>query len=213
MICLFIMNIDLEKKVQGREYRNYTIYIDPGHGGIDSGATGNNAIEKEINLQVAKYLKSYFEEIGINVLMTRESDIDYYGDVRGSKKRSDLQTRIDMINQSDADLYISIHMNNISSSKWSGSQVFYYPENEQSKKLAKSVMGNLKDILKNTTRDAKEAKSLYLLKHVEKPGVLVEAGFLSNPTEAELLKNPEYQQKLAYAIYIGILEYIDAENV
>ncbi|MDF2700711.1 MAG: N-acetylmuramoyl-L-alanine amidase CwlD [Haloplasmataceae bacterium] len=212
MVCLFIVNINLSNKVNGEEYRNYTIYIDPGHGGIDNGAVSNGAIEKELNLKVSMYLKSYFEQVGINVLMTRETDIDYYGDIRGSKKRSDLQTRIDMINKSNADLFLSIHMNNISSSKWSGSQIFYYPDNVNSEKLAKSVMKNLKDMLKNTTREAKTVKTLFILKNVEKPGVLVEAGFLSNPQESSLLKDSSYQEKLAYAIFIGVLEYLDSKQ-
>jgi len=209
IVFLLMINLQVTKKVSGQPYKNYTIYIDPGHGGIDGGANVGDVKEKDLNLKVALYLRSYLEELGINVLMTRISDIDYYGNVQGSKKRSDLLTRIEMINNSQADLYVSIHMNKMANPRWSGAQVFYYPGNDNNSILANHVQQNLKELL-DSKREAKSIKSLFLFKNVNKPGILIEAGFLSNPTERSLLQKSYYQEKIAHAIYLGILQYLDS---
>lgn len=211
IIFLLTLNINLTKKVNGQRFHNYTIFIDPGHGGYDGGATCNGIKEKDLNLQVALILRNYLEGLGIRVLMTRASDIDYASNSRGSKKRTDLLHRIDMINNSDADLFISIHMNKMVNTSYYGAQTFYYPKNADNKLLAESIQANLKETL-NTKREAKSINSLFLFRKVNKPGVLVEAGFISNFEEAKLLKQPTYQDKVAYTIYIGIIQYLTAKD-
>jgi len=196
-----------------KQYNQYIIYIDPGHGGYDGGASSSNDdYEKDLNLSVALHLRNYLEQVGINVLLTRDSDIDFVTPGKGTKKRRDLDKRIEMINQSDADLFISIHMNALRNPRWNGAQTFYCTKYAENKLLAESIQKGLKEILQNTDRKAKPYKTLYLLKMVDKPGALIEAGFLSNPNEANLLGQIAYQDKVAYAIYIGIISYLNLED-
>jgi len=127
----------------------------------------------------------------------------------GKLKRTDLAHRIDVINSSKADLMISIHMNAMSDGRWRGAQTFYYPKNPDNKQLAESIQNSLKAVLQNTKREAKGVTSLYLLRKIEIPGVIVECGFLSNAEEEKLLQSPIYQDQVAYAIYLGVLDYLN----
>lgn len=190
------------------------IYIDPGHGGPDGGAGDDKALEKDIALNISLTLRDYLQEQGAIVLMTRETDKDLADEnMRGYSRRKvqDLRRRAEMINESQADFFISVHLNSIPSSKWSGAQTFYHPKFEESQLAAKLVQEELIDTLKNTDRKAKKIKNVYLLKQVDKPGVLVEAGFLSNPTEKRLLMKENYQDKVALSIYKGVMRYYTDE--
>jgi N-acetylmuramoyl-L-alanine amidase len=210
---LITLNVDATKKVTNEKYHQYTVAIDAGHGGFDGGAVGPNQLqEKDINLAVALYLRQHLESVGINVVLLRDSDIDFTGGVSKYKNRTDISKRVHLINDSNADLYVSIHMNAIPDSRWSGAQTFYYPNNVNNKILAEKVQQNFKDALNNTTRKAKSVKTLMLLRHVEVTGILVEGGFLSNPTEAHLLSQSSYQDKLAYSIFLGILDYLETNH-
>ncbi|WP_227938856.1 N-acetylmuramoyl-L-alanine amidase CwlD [Alkalihalobacillus deserti] len=193
------------------------IVVDPGHGGIDGGALSKSGIlEKEVTLLISEQLRDYLQEAGALVLMTREDDHDLANaDTRKvrQRKNEDLRRRVEIVNDSDADLFVSLHLNAIPSPKWSGAQTFYnraMPENEE---LARFVQDEVRRNLENTTRQAKPIHNLFLLKNANIPGVLIEAGFLSNPTEAELLQTEKYQQKVAAAIYQGILRYYTDEKV
>ncbi len=185
------------------------IIIDPGHGGIDGGAVSQEGVlEKDITLAISEQLRDYLQEAGALVLMTREEDRDLAdADTQKIRNRKiqDLKRRVEIINESDADLFISIHLNAIPSPKWSGAQVFYnraIPENEE---MAKFVQDEIRRNLENTTRQAKPIHNVYVIKEATIPGVLVEAGFLSNPFESEQLNKEEYQQKIAASIYQGLL--------
>ncbi|TDQ34747.1 N-acetylmuramoyl-L-alanine amidase CwlD [Aureibacillus halotolerans] len=186
------------------------ILIDPGHGGPDGGAVNRDAtiIEKDIALQMSFKIRDYLQEAGALVLMTRHEDKDLAEDVRGYSKRktADLKKRLSIIHQSEADLLLSVHMNAIPSAKWNGAQTFYFPLQEN-ERLAIAIQEEIRDQLQNTQRLAKPINHVFLLKHAEMPSALLEAGFLSNPAEAQLLSQDSYQEKMAAAIYRGILRF------
>jgi len=190
-----------------------TILIDPGHGGIDAGASEGSAVEKTINLEVAKFLKGYIEENGGVVYMTRLEDTNTADPNRPkgvTQKMSDLKTRKQNITDTSADIFISIHMNKFAQSQYKGCQVFYDGNSAESKRLGETIQGSVLDVLKDgNDRKAKATgDKIYVLKGNTIPSALVECGFLSNPEEAKLLTTPEYQRKLAWGIYIGIMRYL-----
>ncbi|MBB2483220.1 N-acetylmuramoyl-L-alanine amidase CwlD [Bacillus sp. APMAM] len=191
------------------------IYLDPGHGGPDGGAGDNDALEKEIALKISLKLRDFLQEQGALVLMTRETDKDLAGsDVRGYSRRKvvDLKKRLELINDSDADLYISIHLNSIPSPRWSGAQTFYSPHLIENKRVAKFIQDELIKNLGNTDRQAKMLQNVYIVKNSKKPGALVEVGFLSNAQERQNLKSDKYQEKVSASIYNGIMRYFTNEK-
>lgn len=193
------------------------IVLDPGHGGVDGGAVDRHGeiVEKEITLSISLMLRDYLQEAGAYVLMTRESDHDLAPeDVRGYSRRKthDLYKRLEMINASNRDLFISIHLNAIPSPRWRGAQTFYNPTNEDSERLSRFIQDELRVNLENTDRLAKKLSNVFILKEAKIPGAIVEVGFLSNPSEAELLREKEYQNKVAASIYQGILRYYTNED-
>ena len=187
------------------------IVLDPGHGGRDGGAASQSGVlEKDVTLTIAFYLRDLLEPSGAFVTMTRETDTELSSEEsrrKGQRKREDLTNRVRLINESDADFLVSIHLNSIPSPKWSGAQTFYDPSREENKRMAELVQEELIRNLENTNRQEKATQDIFLLKHAQIPGILVEAGFLSNPEEASLLNTEEYQKKVALAIYMGILRY------
>ncbi|MFC7322217.1 N-acetylmuramoyl-L-alanine amidase CwlD [Halobacillus campisalis] len=195
------------------------IIIDPGHGGPDAGASGANGTEeKGITLNLSNYLRDYLQEAGAIVYLTREDDRDLseapISTKRGSlsaRKSEDIRKRIDIINKSDADLYISMHLNASTSSSWRGAQTFFNPNKEDSEKLAKYVQKEMQDNLENTTREPLGLRNIYILSNGEPPGILVEAGFLSNPEERALLEEENYQRKVSASIYRGVLRFVTEE--
>ncbi len=189
------------------------IILDAGHGEPDGGAEGLGGIlEKDLNLNIVHFLQAYLEQSGMEVWLTRSDDEGIYD--AGSrtirqKKRSDLHNRQTIMNTSDADLFVSIHMNKFEDPKYSGPQVFYSGQQKESKELADCLQHALISVLKPVSeRTVKKAgKDIYLLSHAEIPAVLIECGFLSNAEEAALLQTEEYQKKVAWAIYCGLVQY------
>ena len=177
----------------------HTIVIDPGHGGIDSGAEHNGLAEKEITMAVAARLGNVLTTHGAQVKFTRDGDTDYYTKGKGGK-RNDLLRRVEIIETSGAELFVSVHCNAIKGAQWFGSQVFYNPKNEHNKPLAEAVQLGLKDYPPGNKRQAKQDLKILILNSVNIPGVLVETGYLTNQREAALLADPDYQQKLAEQI-------------
>lgn len=193
------------------------IVLDAGHGGPDGGASSREGlIEKDINLAVSLYLRDYLQQAGAIVVMTREEDKDLAApDTRGYSKRKteDLKTRVRFVEEQQANLLVSIHMNSIPSPRWRGAQTFYYPNHADSPGFAALVQEELTRNLENTDRVAKPAdQKVYLLEMVKIPSVLVEVGFLSHHGEARLLGNEAYQRKVAASIYQGILRYSSGEK-
>lgn len=194
------------------------IALDAGHGGPDGGAKSKEGIsEKDINLAITLYLRDYLQQAGALIVMTREDDRDLADEkTKGYSRRKteDLLNRVEFINNQNSDLLVSIHLNSIPAARWSGAQTFFYPIHPDNPRLAALIQDEIKKNLKNTDRIAKQAdKEIYLLKALKIPSALVEVGFLSNPTEAQLLKDPSYQKKIATAIYQGILRYYSGEKV
>ena len=185
------------------------IYIDPGHGGLDPGTIYKNIYEKDINLQICKKLKSILEKEGAIVYLTRYGDYDLANNGVFERKKSDLNNRAKIINKSKADMYISIHLNSIKSSNWSGAQVFYDDVNSNNEKIATLMQKILKKELK-TNRKVKEIKNMLLNRKVVVPGVLIEVGFLSNYNERYLLQKSDYQYKICEAINKGIIKYLNS---
>ena len=191
------------------------ILLDAGHGGPDGGAGTGKTLEKDIALEITKNVRDYLQEQGALVIMTREKDEDLADpDTRGYSRRKveDLKKRLKMINKTDIDLFVSIHLNAIPSSRWSGAQTFYAPQHKENARAAKFIQEELRRNLENTERKAKPINQVYILKNAKKPGVLVEVGFLSNPREKELLKKGSYQEKVAASINHGILRYFTNEK-
>ena len=191
------------------------ILLDPGHGGPDGGAGDSNTLEKDIALNISFILRDHLQQQGALVMMTREEDKDLASEgTKGLSRRKteDLNERLKMINESEADFYVSVHLNAIPSPRWSGAQTFYAPQMQENARAAKFIQDELIVNLGNTTRKAKPINHVYILKYAKKPGVLVEVGFLSNPAEKQNLKNEEYQEKVAASIYKGILRYYSNEK-
>lgn len=189
---------------------NFIVVIDPGHGGRDPGKVGTaKTLEKDINLKIALYLKEILENQNIKVMMTRTEDKDLATTDSGFKM-SDMKERIAFIQSSNADLVISIHQNSYTDSDIYGAQCFYYSNSAEGKELASFLQ---KQIIFSTnqtkTRDIKSNNDYYLLKHSTIPTVIVECGFLSNPEEESLLRTDEYQRKMAWAIHLGIFQYLN----
>lgn len=187
------------------------VVIDSGHGGNDPGKVGiDGSLEKDINLEIAKKLKAYLEMSDVKVVMTREEDVGLYTDEDSQKKMADMRNRCKLINDSEADLVVSIHQNSYHEEYVSGGQVFYYKDSEKGKRLAETLQKRFTYVLGDENRRlAKANGNYYLLLHVKSPIVIVECGFLSNRKEAALLNDVDYQDRLAWTIHMGILEYLN----
>ncbi len=182
------------------------IYLDPGHGGLDPGAMYKNIKEKNINLQISKNLEKRLTKLGAIVYLTRYDDYDLSVNNTINRKRSDLSRRGNIINKSDCDLFLSIHLNAENTGIWKGAQTFYNTNNKENKKIAELLQQQFKEDL-NSKRKAKNKNDLYLQKRINRPGVLIEVGFLSNASERYLLKQEKYQDKVTLSIANALLKY------
>jgi N-acetylmuramoyl-L-alanine amidase len=191
------------------------IVLDAGHGYPDGGAESGDIQEKDIALNITQYLRDYLQESGALVIMTRESDYDLADPGQkglSARKTIDLKRRAGIVNSSDADLFISVHLNAIPSPRWRGAQSFYNPKSDENEKLASFLQDSFRAQLGNTDRSAKALNSVYLLNQAKIPSALVEVGFLSNPNESYLLQSTSYQKKIAGSIYNGISRYYTNEK-
>ena len=189
------------------------IVIDAGHGGIDPGKIGiHGEQEKEINLKIAEILKTFLELDGYQVVMTRTEDGGLYDENTPNKKVQDMKRRIEVIEEADPILVVSIHQNSYSEEYVKGGQVFYYGTSEVSKDLAEMIQKQLKQLDPENKREAKANTSYYLLKKTSSPIVIVECGFLSNAAEADKLSDPLYEEQLAFRIFMGIVQHINANS-
>jgi N-acetylmuramoyl-L-alanine amidase len=213
LTILFITSVGAVVVSKNITSRPKLIYIDPGHGGSDGGAVGYEGIcEKDIVLEIGKKLKHFLEQAGYEVLMTRTGDYDLAGSDSENRKRDDIYRRVDLINSTNCLLYVSIHANKFSDPRIYGAQVFYKANSKEAQELAESIQEAIKALLQNTDRFAKSIEDKYLIDNVRRKGCLVEVGFLSNPEEARMLENEYYQEKMAYAIFLGIVAYLDKNS-
>lgn len=196
---------------QNQQEKVLTVVIDAGHGGIDPGKVGvNDALEKDINLSIAMKLKRYLEQQNIRVIMTREADMGLYEESDSNKKVRDMKNRLAIMEEIKPELVISIHQNSYPEEAVSGMQVFYYETSVEGKRLGEIMQQTMIESLKpQKERTAKANDTYYLLKKTSAPIVIVECGFLSNHTEAKLLVSSEYQEKMAWAIHMGVLRYLN----
>lgn len=183
-----------------------TIFLDAGHGGKDCGAIKNNIYEKDINLILVKKIEKKLVKKGAIVYLTREGDYDLANKNVKHRKRSDLSNRAKLINNSDCDIYLSIHLNSTLNSNWRGIQVYYDDNNENNLILAKTLNKEF-ETFSRLTRKIKKENNYYMYKQIKKTGVLIEAGFLSNPSDNYLLRDNNYQDKLVDVIVKGIENY------
>lgn len=196
------------------EERVLTVVIDAGHGGRDGGAVAEDGTpEKHLNLAVAMKLKALLESADIRVVMTRETDIELASPDSSHKKADDLKARVQLAQECENAIFVSIHMNRFPVEKYSGLQVYYSENHENSIVLAQAVQTVAEEALRNTHgRKVKSAgDSIYIMAHLEIPAVLVECGFLSNFEETALLKTEDYQKKLAMCLYASLIQYF-SEN-
>jgi N-acetylmuramoyl-L-alanine amidase len=201
----------------GERKNPITIIIDAGHGGIDGGAVGvDNIVEKNINLSIALKLRDMLLINGFNVIMTRETDMSIHDDIAKTAKEiktSDLHNRMKIMQDNPEALFISIHQNKFEKASSKGTQVFYGTNNFESEYLAMALQNTVREAIQNENkREIKPAtSSLYLLDKTQNVAVMVECGFLSNKDEAYLLISDDYQNKMAFSIYAGIIRYFVQE--
>ena len=193
------------------------IVIDAGHGVPDEGAqSSNGTTEAETNLKIALKVQSLLEQSGSTVILTRSDENAIYdidSKTLREKKNSDLKNRVKIGNSSSADLFVSIHLNKIPQEQYWGWQCFYNSRNEKSIELAKKLQENLNEaIQKDNKRVPMKLDTVYIMKNVEIPISIVECGFLSNSEEEKLLLDDEYQDKLAWGIYNGIMDYCNEQS-
>lgn len=195
-----------------------TVIVDAGHGGEDGGtSSADGIIEKDINLSVSLYLSEFLKCSGYNVVMTRTDD-EQIGDnslltIR-QRKISDVRKRLELTKQFPDSVFVSIHQNHYSSSRYSGAQVFYSPKSPASRVLADNVQNSIVNLIqKDNERKIKEiGTNVYLLYNCENTAIMVECGFLSNIDEAKLLATSDYQKQIAFAVACGIINYLEGNN-
>ena len=190
------------------------VVLDSGHGDFDPGKiAADGTLEKDINLQIAQRVKQYLEASDVEVVMTRDSDTALSNESDSNKKTADMRNRCQLINDASPDLVVSIHQNSYHEEYVKGAQVFYYKSSENGKRLAEILQKRFDYVLGDeNTRAAKANDSYYLLLHVKSPIVIVECGFLSNWSEAALLNTEEYQDRVAWTIHMGIMEYLNSRE-
>lgn len=204
----------IEEHIRAAKNKSVTIVVDAGHGGIDPGKVGiNSALEKDINLAIALKLERNLKANGINVVMTRTDDNGLYSENESNKKVRDMKKRLTIIEEAEPELAVSIHQNSYPDPSVSGVQVFYYKDSVKSKAAAEIMQAQLVKSLKPVKeRVAKNNSSYYLLKKTSVPIIIVECAFMSNPEEADLLIQNNYQEKVAWAIYMGIMQAINSDK-
>ena len=206
----------LNASVDGQTYS--TVIIDAGHGGEDGGASSKSGlVEKDINLELAFILKEKLEDKGVNVILTRDTDRLLYDrnvNYQGRKKKLDMAARLEIINNTEDCIFISLHMNAFSDSRYSGLQVWYSDHNPDSQSLANIIQSDIKTNLQpNNNRKTKSAgTSIYLLSQSSCPAVLVECGFLSNVAEAKLFESVEYKDALAAQLCNSVIQFLKTQD-
>ena len=213
IICLIFLSIFCFSKVNAiiKDYSllGKVIYIDPGHGGIDAGAISNNLLEKDMNLLLSSKLAKELTSKGAITYLTREEDYDL-AETTINRKRNDLYQRVKLINNSNSDMYISIHLNSSTSPKWNGIQIFYSSILKENKHIAQTITNTMKQNMKNI-REEKEENSYYMYSKIKLPGILLEAGFISNPNDNYKIRTDQYQDILITNIAKGIEKYFNSK--
>lgn len=200
-----VVNTPVASDVALSNVKNKIITIDPGHGGSDSGAVGPNGYtEKEGAFAISQKVASILNQSGAKVVMTRDSDVDVYGP--NASARNELQARVDVGNNANSDIFVSIHCNAFVNPAANGTQTFYYGSSYQGQRLAQSIQEKMIEV--NGLRDRGISTcNFYVVKHSYMPAVLIETAFITNYDEEALLSDDEWQTTMAKAIAEGINEY------
>ncbi len=206
ILLLFTLNI-VNASIMPLPLIDKTIYLDAGHGGKDPGAYYKDIYEEDINLKIVLKLKDKLESMGAAILLTRDDDYDLSDKNAYFRKKSDLGKRAQIINNSKADIYLSIHLNSSQYSSWSGAQVFYDDINPNNKHIAEVFQKAFNKNL-HSTKKIKEITDLYMYKRINIPGVLLELGFISNPNERYLLNTDKYQVLIVDTLSNALLEIL-----
>lgn len=201
--------------VTGTPSSKPTVVLDAGHGGLDSGAVGvTGALEKNINLSIVLTLREMLEMSGFNVVLTRDEDISIYDPgIEGirNQKLNDMDNRLKIIQSYPDSVFLCIHQNNFTDPRYFGGQMFYNNNNPNNRSLAQIMQNKFAQLQPGNDREIKlSGEELFLLKSNPNPSLMIECGFLSNPDEEAKLSTWEYQQKVAFTIYNGLMEYLDA---
>jgi len=211
MFIIFVICICIFSKVDAfikeAPLLGKTIYLDAGHGGKDPGAFYKDIYEEDINLSITLKLRDKLESLGAIVYLTRDGDYDLSTPNAYLRKRSDLGNRASMINSSNVDIYLSLHLNSSENSSWKGAQAFYDDINEKNKFIAETFQEYFNKYL-NSKRSVKEISNLYMYKRITKPGLLLELGFISNPNERYLLNQENYQEKIVNILSECLIEIL-----
>ena len=191
-----------------------TVVIDAGHGGIDGGVTGTESGVKEadINLDAAKRLKKLFKATGVNAVMTRETSAGLYGALSSGFKVRDLNRRVEIAKEVDADVFVSVHMNKYSDSSRRGAQVFFAANDSRSKFLAECVQKALNEMPSSVRKSSALAGDYYVLNNAPCPAIICEYGFLSNHEDEKLLLDGDYLEKISYAVFSGVVDYLSTSD-
>ena len=208
-MCITLMLLTITSgivysKEAGDILEGKVIVIDPGHGGKDSGTSVGDILEKTINLDIALKLKKVLNKHSVDVILTRDGDYDLSSPDVSRRKKSDFDNRINLINSSNADMYLSIHINYLSDSRYYGAQTFYTNGNEE---IAKFIQDEFKSSLKSPLDEKTLSNSIYMYKKLNIPGILIECGFISNYNERHLLNSSVYQDKIVDSIINGLIKY------
>lgn len=221
LLAIYSLNVDVDRSVtvtNEKEAAERLIILDAGHGGEDPGASGTatGIKEKDVNLVIARKVRTLLEEAGYKILMTRDEDIlkhDENAQRLFDKRKQDLLNRKRTIDESGAELVVSIHLNGFGDSRYSGAQVFFPHNSPDSQKLAGSIQKSLREIVdpenkrEALVRGKPNELPIVILRDLKVPTVIVECGFLTNPEEEQKLAREDYQDKLALAIKTGVVEY------
>lgn len=202
-----------EQASQMEQADSRSVILDAGHGGEDGGTIGKGELlEKDINLSITMKVKTMLEAAGFSVVLTREGDT-FIGDnslaTLTERKKSDMQTRLQILNDHPESIFVSIHQNHFDNTSLSGAQVFYSTNHANSAVLAGTIQSSIVALLQNDNQRLSKPgeNTIYLLRNAQSPAVIVECGFLSNPSEANLLCDDSYQDRMAFSIFCGIVDY------
>lgn len=207
MMCITLMLLTSTVVYSSKKedvLKGKVIVLDAGHGGKDGGTSVNGIYEKDINLAIVLKLRDELNKQGVDVILTRNGDFDLSSPNTNRRKKSDFDNRIKLINSSEADLYLSIHVNYLDNGKYYGAQTFYTGDNEE---LANVIQTEFKKSLNSPMDVKKISNSIYMYKQLTIPGVLIETGFISNSSERTLLISDEYQDKIVDAIVRALINY------
>lgn len=215
VIALYgITYFSVAPKVYACKNKDFVVVVDPGHGGIDPGVVGKTSGVKEstLNLEISKLLKKRFYAEGVTALLTRTNDNGLYGSPANGFKARDLENRVKIAREVNADIFISVHINEYSDTNRRGAQVFYKAGCKDSKSMAQSIQSQLNGLEESVREYSPLSGDYYVLNNAVCPAVIVECGFLSNAEDEKLLLDKTYREKVSECIYYGVISYLQKEE-